>query len=109
VGIVHHMMVVAPRSETEHGVTALWADVVGRRPSSIDDHFLEAGGELHEATRLLARVNDRWQVDVTLEEFLAASSIAGLAATIERKVADQRTRDSGLLNDVLKDLEAWSG
>ena len=103
-----HGMIVAPRSETEHAVTELWTDVLGTRPPSIDDEFRAVGGELGCAERLLARINSRWRVQVTLDEFLAASSIAGISATVERKVADKRTRDNGLLSNVLDELEAWA-
>ena len=100
-------MVVAPRSQTEHAVTALWADIMGTRPPSIDDEFLSVGGELLRAKLLLQLVKERWRVEVSVEEFMTASSIAGLSATVERKVADARTRDSNLLNDALKQLDGW--
>jgi hypothetical protein len=102
-------MVVAPRSETEHLVTAFWADVVGRRPRSIDDEFVASASRSPQAGQLLARINERWPVEMTMDEFFAASSVAGLAATIERKIADARTRDSDLLNDVLRELDGWTG
>jgi hypothetical protein len=102
-------MVVAPRSETEHRLTAVWRDVVGAVPRSIDDEFLAAGGDEATALVLLDRVCERWRIAISIEEFLEASSIARLSATIERKVAEARTHDNGLLRDVLSELEGWSG
>jgi hypothetical protein len=99
-------MVIAPRGETEHVVAALWAEVRGARPASIDDEFLAVGGDPAQARRLIARIQDRWRVRISYEEFCAASSIAGLAATVERKRADARTRENGLIMSALAELEA---
>lgn len=99
-------MVIAPRGETEHAVAALWAEVVGHRPASIDDEFLAVVGDRAQARRLLARVQERWRVRVTDEEFSTASSIAGLAATVERKRAEARTRENGLIMSALAELDA---
>lgn len=107
-GPVDFGMVVRPRSETEHGVTAIWTEVLGRRPDSIDDEFLAVGGDSPRAARLLGRVFDRWRVKVSLQEFQARSSIAGLSATIERKVAEARTRENEMLSAALAELEALS-
>ena len=101
-------MIVAPRSETEYAVTALWAEVLGRRPQSIDDDFHGTGAP-QEADRLLAAVGDRWKITVTRDEFKAAPSIARLSALVERKVIEARTRDNALLANVLDELDSWNG
>jgi hypothetical protein len=97
-------MVIGPRSETEHAVAAMWEEVVGHRPESIDDEFLSVGGDLAGAGRLLARIHDRWRIRVTLAEFQRASSIARLSGTIERKKAEAREDD--LLRNALSGLDA---
>jgi hypothetical protein len=99
-------MVIAPRGETEHVVAALWAEVRGTCPASIDDEFLAVGGDPAQARRLLARVHERWGVRISYEEFTAASSIAGLAAAVERKRAEARTRENGLIMSALAELDA---
>ncbi len=100
-------MIVKPRSETEYAVTALWADVLGRRPTSIDDEFAAVCGEEHRARQLLDLVTDRWKVQISLDEFRDASSIAGLSALVERKVIEARTRENALLASVLDELDSW--
>lgn len=97
-------MVIAPRSETEHAVAAMWEEVVGHRPASIDDEFLSVGGDMAGAGRLIAKVFDRWRVRVTLAEFQRASSIARLSGTIERKKAEAREDD--LLRNALSGLDS---
>lgn len=99
-------MVIGPRSETEHAVAAMWEEIVGRRPASIDDEFLSVGGDMAGANRLLAKVFDRWKVKVSLSEFQGASSIARLSGTIERKKAEARTNEDDLLRSALSGLES---
>jgi hypothetical protein len=100
-------MIVKPRSETEYAVTAMWADALGERPSSIDDEFPVVNGEERRARQLLASVADRWKINVSIEEFRRASSIASLAALVERKVIEARTRDNALFASVLDELDNW--
>jgi hypothetical protein len=101
-------MIVAPRSETEHAVAALWADV-GVRPASIDDEFLTVGGDPPRTARLLAYVFERWHIHISVDDFLARSSIAGLSATIERRRAEARTFESDILKGALEGLDAFDG
>jgi enterobactin synthetase component F len=98
-------VIVAPRSETEHAVAALWTEL-GLRPTTIDDQFLSVGGDVLRAKQLVARISARWGVDLAPEDFKAASSIAGLAATIDRKQAEARTSQSNLLQEALDGLDA---
>lgn len=100
-------MVIGPRSATECAVTALWAEVLGSQPQSIDDTFDSAGGSDTHAQRLLAKIRDRWRIQLTTDEFWAASSIAGVSATVDRRIVDTRTRESALLSAALDDLDGW--
>jgi hypothetical protein len=99
-------MVVGPRSETEHAVAAMWLNLLGLPVTSIDEPFDEVGGDARSAARLLGQVTARWGVRLSQQEFQKASSIAGLSATIERKLADERTRQNDLLRDALAQLDA---
>lgn len=100
-------MVIGPRSATECAVTALWADVMGYQPQSIDDTFESTGGDESRAARLLALIYDRWRVQITPTEFWACSSIAGISGTVDRKIVENRTRESALLSAALDDLDGW--
>lgn len=100
-------MIVKPRSETEYAVAALWADLLGQRPGSIDDEFAVTAGDEPAALRLLDAVMDRWKVAVSLDEFRRHSSILRFSALIERRVIEARTRDNALLASVLDELDNW--
>ena len=47
---------VAPATEWEQQVAAIWQDVLGGKPPSVDDHFFEAGGHSLLAMQVLARI-----------------------------------------------------
>ncbi|HSF43442.1 MAG TPA: MFS transporter [Thermoanaerobaculia bacterium] len=68
--------------ETE--LAALWEEVLGQRPTALDDDFFLLGGSSVTAVRLLARITRRWGRDVDPGELFARPTLAGLAAAIQR-------------------------
>jgi amino acid adenylation domain-containing protein len=75
---------VGPRTHVEEQVAAIWADVLGVDRVGVQDHFFELGGDSLLATQLIARLNDRFGIDLPLRALFEAPTVAGLAATIDR-------------------------
>jgi amino acid adenylation domain-containing protein len=75
--------VVEPRTELEAEVAELWSELLERREISVEASFFDLGGNSLSATRLLARVRDRWQVEPSLAEFFNTPTVAHLARTLE--------------------------
>ena len=73
----------APQSETETSLAEIWGTLLGLEQVSIHDNFFELGGHSLLATRLLARLHENMQVDLSLREFFETPTIATLAAQIE--------------------------
>ncbi|MCB1057469.1 MAG: amino acid adenylation domain-containing protein [Acidobacteria bacterium] len=98
---------VAPRTELEEEVATLWADLLERPEVPVETSFFDLGGNSLSATRLLARVRDRWQVEPSLAEFFNTPTVAHLARTLEvtlrlrrqaaepRQSADDEEREEG--------------
>jgi acyl carrier protein len=84
---------VSPRTQTEEGVAAIWTQLLGSERIGVDDNFFELGGHSLLAMRLLSRVRTSFDVEISLQDFFEASTIAGLAELIEqaqfRGVRDQ--------------------
>jgi hypothetical protein len=80
---------VAPRSEIERSLTAIWQEVFGVEPVGIYDDFFELGGESLIALQLLNRLRTAFQMDLSLRRFFEAPTIAGLAEAMAQ------TRDHG--------------
>jgi amino acid adenylation domain-containing protein len=69
---------VAPASPIEQGITELWQEVLGRNHLSRDDDFFLVGGHSLLAIRLIARLRERFSVDVPVQRLFETPTIAGL-------------------------------
>jgi len=74
---------VAPRTETERTLAALWEQVLKVSPIGVDDSFFDLGGHSLLAIRLVARVREVLHIGVPLQAFFQSPTIAGLAQTVE--------------------------
>jgi amino acid adenylation domain-containing protein len=74
---------VAPRTPIEQQVVAIWCHLLGLEQVGIHDNFFELGGHSLVAMRLLSRVRDVTQVEVSLLSFFEVPTVAGMTAIIE--------------------------
>jgi acyl carrier protein len=74
---------VAPRTEVERTLAAIWADVLGVERVGIHDDFFALGGHSLLATRVASRVREAFGVDLPLRDFLEAVSVARVADVVE--------------------------
>jgi amino acid adenylation domain-containing protein/FkbM family methyltransferase len=72
-----------PETETERKLAEIWSAVLGSRPFGVRDSFFEIGGHSLLAARVIARIRNVFQVEVTLRDFFNQPTIAGLARRIE--------------------------
>ncbi|MCY1059147.1 non-ribosomal peptide synthetase/type I polyketide synthase [Nannocystis sp. SCPEA4] len=100
---------VAPRTSIEARIAAIWADVLGLGECGVSDDFLDLGGHSLHAAQILARLRRALGTEVSLAEFFAHPTIAGLAAQIEHRGLDSETdaipRASGQPSPVLSFAE----
>lgn len=74
---------VVPASLTEHLLHAIWSQVLGQQRISVHASFFDVGGTSLGAVRLLAQVNEKFQLNLPLRAIFAAPTIAELARIIE--------------------------
>jgi amino acid adenylation domain-containing protein len=74
---------VHARTPLEKSLADIWARVLKRERVGLHDDFFELGGHSLLAIRLMARVLEQFNVELTLREFFAAPTLAGVAARIE--------------------------
>ncbi|HEY0512064.1 MAG TPA: amino acid adenylation domain-containing protein [Thermoanaerobaculia bacterium] len=71
---------VAPRSEVETAVAAIWREVLGVERVGVQDDFFLLGGHSLSAARILSRVRDALGVDLSLAVIFETPTVEGLAA-----------------------------
>ncbi|NUT53842.1 MAG: SDR family NAD(P)-dependent oxidoreductase, partial [Saccharothrix sp.] len=74
---------VAPATDLEHRLAAIWSEVLNRPTPGRDDTFYELGGNSMRAVRLLARMSEELPVAVTLHQLYDKATIGELASLIE--------------------------
>jgi acyl-CoA synthetase (AMP-forming)/AMP-acid ligase II/acyl carrier protein len=74
---------VAPRSQSEELVAGIWSNVLGLERIGVHDNFFEIGGHSLLATRVVARIQQEFEVDLKLMDFFKLPTIAELAKGIE--------------------------
>ena len=94
---------VAPRDEIEEGIAAAWRELLGIEEVSAYDDFFDLGGHSLLATQLLARLRDRFGVELPLETPFESPTLEGLAVTVLQAKAEQT--DGDLLERMLAELE----
>ncbi len=71
-----------PRTPLETELLSIWQRVLDMKQVGIQDDFLAMGGDSIKAARILMLVNDRFKVNLSLDEIFVAPSIALMADII---------------------------
>jgi amino acid adenylation domain-containing protein len=74
---------VAPRSETENKVAAIWQEVLKQEKVGVHHDFFGMGGHSLLATRVMSRINQLFGIQLPLRKFFEVTTIATLAALID--------------------------
>ena len=98
----------APGGEDEHIVAGIWGEMLGIAEIGVDDNFFELGGDSLLATQIVARLRDRFRIELPLRVLFETPSVAGVCAAIaqareERARAAARDEEIELL---LAEIEA---
>ena len=78
---------VPPRTAAEELVAEVWAEVLGRARIGALDDFFELGGHSLLALRVIARLSAAAEADLSIQAFFADTTVAGVAAELERVLA----------------------
>ncbi|MBX2998047.1 MAG: non-ribosomal peptide synthetase [Caldilineaceae bacterium] len=70
---------VAPRTPAEASIAAIWADVLDMDEVGILDPFLDLGGHSLQATQIVTRVLDTFQVDLPPRILFESATVASMA------------------------------
>ncbi|WP_028805848.1 phosphopantetheine-binding protein, partial [Streptomyces sp. 142MFCol3.1] len=87
---------VAPRSEIEEGISAIWGQVLGLDKVGVEDNFFDLGGHSILAVRLISRLQAEYDLDLPVRVAFERPTVAQLAVEIEDRV---RAEIDALLTD----------
>ncbi len=74
---------VAPHTETERALAAIWCDVLGVERVGAEDDFFDLGGHSILAVRVTARLAEDLGIEVSLKRVMATPVLRALAHHIE--------------------------
>ncbi|MDI3292175.1 condensation domain-containing protein, partial [Polyangium sp. 15x6] len=74
---------MAPRTDTERALVAIWEELLQVRPIGIRDHFFHLGGHSLLAVRLVSAVSARLGFGLSVATLFQQSTVAALAASLD--------------------------
>jgi thioesterase domain-containing protein/acyl carrier protein len=80
-----------PYDAVEVAVRKAWEDVLATGSIGASDDFYSLGGDSFAATRILARLSDRFDLDLPISAFLSAPTIHRLAEVIRSRTPAERS------------------
>ncbi|WP_434695427.1 non-ribosomal peptide synthase/polyketide synthase [Pseudomonas sp. Z1-14] len=80
---------VAPRSEVEQQVAAIWQDVLKLERVGLEDHFFELGGHSLLVTQVVSRVRRVLGIEVPLRSLFEHSTLQAFVAAFETTTGEQ--------------------
>lgn len=72
-----------PVSTIEAELCNIWQEVLGVNGIGVEDNFLSLGGHSLLATSLIARIQKKWNVDISITDFFTNNCIRKLAQVID--------------------------
>ncbi len=77
---------VEPRTETEHILADIWAEVLGLERVGIRDNFFELGGHSLLATQLVSRLCRQFNIELPLKAIFEQGTVENIAPKIDLAV-----------------------
>ncbi|MEE1925826.1 amino acid adenylation domain-containing protein [Pseudomonas sp. 148P] len=93
---------VAPVSELEQQLAAIWQEVLQVERVGLADNFFELGGHSLLAVQMLVRIRDQLRCEIALRELFEKSTLGDLCAVVEAK----RGQVDHAQDELTKSLEA---
>ncbi len=98
---------VAPRTEHERALEAIFGEMLGCRALGVHDNFFAAGGDSLRGARVVARVNERFGRNLPATSLFEHPSVAELAALLEAPVATEAPESPKVLE--ASESSEWPG
>jgi phthiocerol/phenolphthiocerol synthesis type-I polyketide synthase E len=84
---------VAPRTDTERAVAAIWQGILGIDEVGVEDNFFDLGGHSLLATAVIGRLREAFGLEVPLQALFEAQTVARMADVVGGLRVSQRGDD----------------
>ncbi|AOX01050.1 hypothetical protein BJP34_17820 [Moorena producens PAL-8-15-08-1] len=81
---------VAPETETQKVLAEIWAEVLGIEKVGIHDNFFDLGGHSLMATKVVSRVRNTFNLELSLSKLFQNPTIAQLAEVLVEQELEQK-------------------
>ena len=78
-----------PRTPVEETLVDIWSEILGLDRVGVHDNFLELGGHSLSAMRIISRVFEAFQVEVSARSLFQADTVADIAVIITKNQAER--------------------
>ncbi|TCP59426.1 amino acid adenylation domain-containing protein [Tumebacillus sp. BK434] len=75
---------LAPQTDTEQKLSAIWSDVLGAERVGLLDNFFEIGGHSLKATQIASRIAQELCVEIPLRDLFEHPTVSQLAVRVEQ-------------------------
>jgi amino acid adenylation domain-containing protein len=89
VGITTEETFIAPRTQTEEMVAAIFADVLRVGRVGAKDNFFELGGDSLLATQVISRLRAAIKTEIPLRSLFTAPTVAEFAASVDDEIRNE--------------------
>ncbi|MEU6895324.1 amino acid adenylation domain-containing protein [Streptomyces sp. NPDC046557] len=91
----------APADPIEERISAIWAELLGVEQINPDDSFFELGGHSILAIRMTSRIQDEFDIDISVRAIFEHATVKQLAAAVEAHVRAEieQMSDTELFNE----------
>ncbi|HEY4564953.1 MAG TPA: non-ribosomal peptide synthetase, partial [Thermoanaerobaculia bacterium] len=86
---------VAPRTDTEETIAAIWSEVLGLDRVGVTENFFDLGGHSLLLPQVIHRLGAAFQVEVPLRVLFEEPTVEGLAVTVEEILLAEIERQLG--------------
>ncbi len=96
---------VAPRTETEKAIAAVWAGIFRRERIGVTDNFFDIGGHSLLATQVISRLRSALGIDPPLKVLFESPTIAQLAEWVDNQKSSDAAPERPPLTPVARNRD----
>ena len=96
----------APQTAVEKELTKIWAEVLSLNQIGIHDNFFDLGGHSLAVSRVISRVIQAFQLDISLKDLFASPTVASMAFLITRNQGNKASSEE--IERMLYEIDSMS-